>query len=196
MVDLGPGGDLFWSATYPAPGATCDVVIADPSGGFVVAGTYGAAGLDLLTGPLPPVTGSGSTAGWIAAMNATGPLRFTLGSGGSGITQPLAAVVDGAGDILIAGSFDTQVTFGGVTVTSPNGNMNALVLKLAADGTVLSFQGFGAQDPSSLATATGIAISGSGAPVVAGQLLGQLDLGAGATLQGAVPTPYLAQLPP
>jgi hypothetical protein len=86
-----------------------------------------------------------------------------------------AITVDGAGNVLVASSFVSQVSIGGTTRTSPS-QSSLIIVKLSPTGSLLWAQAFHGSATAS-AWVTGITTNASGDIVVAGNFEGDLRFG-------------------
>ena len=126
----------------------------------------------------PPV----DLAGLIARIEALESVIFggshvwSKGFGGTDIDIGLGIAVDGSGDVVVTGLFQSTVNFGGGNITSSGGD-DIFVAKLSGtDGSHVWSKGFGGTD---IDIGSGIAVDGSGDVVVTGQFTDTVNFGDG-----------------
>ncbi len=108
------------------------------------------------------------------------PTAWASAFGSSSDDESRAVALDGSGNVLITGSFQGTVNFGGVTLTSA-GNDEIFALKLDSDGSVLWAKSFGG---SNVDQGFGIAVDAGGNVFITGGYKGTADFG-GVTLTSA-----------
>lgn len=116
--------------------------------------------------------------------------------GGSGSDYGHAVTVDGAGNVIAAGSFEGSASFGGAQLTSA-GWLDAVVLKLSSGGTHLWSQRFGGPDGNDRALAVTKSVAGN--ILVVGDLQGTVNFGSGPYTSGELgdqSAMFLLQLAP
>ncbi len=175
IVKLSPdGASLVYSTYLGANGNdTCDGIALDASGNVYVSGFTGSTTLPTTVGAFQSIR-NGSSDAYLAKLDPTGSaliyLTYLGGTGGEGAA---AVHVDGAGDLIVAGTTSSP----DFPVLSPNpagpfqsihdGMFNeAFVAKLNSDGSDLIFSTFvgGSGNDVSL----GLAVDAAGNPFVTG----------------------------
>jgi len=120
---------------------------------------------------------SGTADIFVLALDATGAHRWSkvLASGGTDQGSAVA-VHPTSGDLYVLGSFQAQLSGGGVLATSPTGMADILLVKYGADGTFQWHKGIGG-----LKTETPLAVvaTADGGVIIAGSSEGALDAGSG-----------------
>jgi hypothetical protein len=135
-------------------------------------------------------TTSTSTTRTTTTLSGGGQAQWTKGIGSSWEDLANAVVRDGAGNILVTGTFTGSVSFGGATLAS-NGAMDVFVAKYSSTGVhqwSRSFGGGGSGD-----SGNGIAVDGSGNVYVVGSFAGTANLGGGAMTSAGVEDIFLAK---
>lgn len=127
----GSTGAWRWAVRGGGTGSDeAQAVCADAAGNVLVAGSFGGTGV---FGPAS-LTANGQDV-FVGKLSATGQWQWASGGGGFANDQAYAVAVDRAGDILLAGSFRSQATFGSVQVGSNQVPLDdILVAKLNAAG--------------------------------------------------------------
>src|SRR5439155_466328 len=102
--------------------------------------------------------------------------------------HPMAMAVHGAGNVLIAGGFNGQVTFGSFTLSDANGN--GFLAKLDPNGNYLWAENMGAG-------ANGVAVDSAGDPYITGTMGSQATFGSiTVTLPAGGVGPFAAKADP
>jgi hypothetical protein len=186
LAALGSGGGHLWSRKFMKSGAGSLFVLAgDPGGDTVIAGTfYGR--IDLGEGPVQ----AAATDVFVARLNPEGGLRWGRTIPPTGTLIPTDAVVDAAGDVILALSLTGTANFGGMTIASTGTCMGAaqcndiVLVKIARDdGAYLGIRqlgGEGDEIPHALALTPG------GGLVMTGVSDGVLDFGGGVSANGGL----------
>jgi hypothetical protein len=164
-----PALELLWAKAFgDASGQVGDGVAFDPQGNLVLA-AYGGGALDLGGGNLPGGTGYDVL---VAKFSPLGDHLFSKRFPGAGHQRVYGVAVDGDGNIVIVGSNEGTVSFGGETFVASG--IDAFVAKLDPAGNhVFSKQFGGAADQ----TAANVAVGAAGDIAVSGYFAGQIDLG-------------------
>lgn len=170
-------GTLTWAKRFgDALGQDGTSVAVDSAGDVIVAGNFQGQ-IDFGGGLL---TTSGNTDIFVAKLDPNGNHLWSKRLGGMGDQYAGRVTVDSAGNVILIGSFQGQVDFGGGMFTS-EGKDDIFVVKLDAAGNHLWSKRFG-----DLEEQAGIVIAadGGGNLILTGTFRGQLDLG-GAPLNAA-----------
>lgn len=157
-------------------------VAADDAGNIIATGTFSGA-LDLGAGPL-----NGQNDVFLAKFDADGDLLWNRQFGDGSVQSGQAVAADGAGNIILAGSFQGTIDLGGGALVSA-----------ATDGFVAKFNAAGAHLWSkrfARAAATEVAVGPSGNIVVTGTFEDTTDLGGGVLLSAGDSDMYIVELSP
>jgi putative metal-binding protein len=189
VVKLDGNGSPLWSRTFgDAAAQTADSVATDPSGNVIIYGYFNGT-IDLGGGPLPSAGGSDL---YVAKYSPTGVHLWSKRFGDSTNQLSKGLAVDASGNIIITGTINGTVTFGGASLTSA-GNGDAFVAKLGPTGTHLWSKRFG---DSAAQLGYGVATDPAGNVLLSGYFLGTMNFGGSnlTTLGGA--DTYLVKLDP
>jgi hypothetical protein len=120
LVKYDPNGDYAWVrrfGPFPVPPTISGAVVGS-DGSIIVSGNLIHYGYKV----------------WIAKLDASGHTSWMVTSGGTNFAvTKLAPVVDGQGNVFVAGYFLATVTFGATTLTS-RGDFDAFVAKISPSG--------------------------------------------------------------
>ena len=138
LAKLSPAGKVLWARVFasdlvvgPAP---TELAVLD-SGDILLGGTFAEA-LDLGDGPIAAKSKSSRSDIFVARFDAGGELLWTRTFGGD--QQALSRMTaDAQGNILLSGSFQGALSFGGAPLNSPAGEQDPFVVKLAGTGDLL-----------------------------------------------------------
>jgi hypothetical protein len=167
-------GNHLWSKQFGglANTGTAMAVATDPSGNIVVAGTF-AGSINLGGGAL---ASAGSTDFFVAKLDSTGAYQWGKRFGDMNAQPLIRLAVDATGAILLHGSFQGTVDFGGGPLVSTGGatmGPNLFVAKLDGAGNHLWSRRFG--DSYANEAFGGVAVAPGGGVVVGGYFEGVLD---------------------
>jgi FlgD Ig-like domain/Beta-propeller repeat len=188
--DTGAGSDVFlakydangvhqWSRSfgnaYDAHGTGLAV---DGSGNVVVTGGFSGT-VDFGGGGI--ASAGFSTDIFLAKYNTNGVHQWSKRFGGGNVDVGSAVAMDGSGNVVVTGSFENSVYFGGNLGWSSAGASDMFIARFSAGGVYqYSRAGGGAVDDFGNA----VAVDGSGKAVVTGNYSGAADFG-GASLAGS-----------
>jgi hypothetical protein len=180
-------GNLIWSKYFgDAAAQTPDTVATDAAGDLIAYGYFNGT-VDFGGGPL---TSAGGSDLYVAKFSPTGTLIWAkrFGDGQNQLARGLA--VDPAGNVLITGSFNGNLNFGGATLTSA-GLGDVFVAKLGPTGNHIWSKRFGDGNDQ---LGAGLATSAAGDVYITGSFLGTMNFGGAAlpSLGGA--DSYIAKL--
>lgn len=162
----------YWSRGFGSTGSDVGNAAAmDASGNIVVTGPF-TGSVDFGGGVLNDV---GGTDIFVAKYTAAGSHVWSKRFGGPANDVGEAVAVDGSGNVVIAGSFDGTVDFGGGNLVSAGGN-DIFVAKFNASGVHQWSYRFGSTGSD---VALAIATDGSGNVIVTGYFVGTVDFGGG-----------------
>lgn len=105
---------------------------------------------------------------FVAKFDSNGQVLWAKSAGGKFIDDGLAIGVDGAGNVYVAGDFETTATFGSMSVTS-EGHYDVYVTKLDGNGNFLWVKTAGGKDHDS---AEAISVAENGHVYLAGKMVG------------------------
>ncbi|MEP7126660.1 MAG: SBBP repeat-containing protein [Byssovorax sp.] len=168
-------------------------------GGGILAVAIGCAACVNAAGGGSTGTGTGgdgsSAAGSGGSAGVSSPtLRWTKRFGGVGNEQGEAVAIDGAGDVLVIGTFTGALDLGG-TVHPSNGATSAFVARLdGATGSTLWSQQF-SQEARDI-SGTGLALDASGNLFLTGKTFSPVDFGGGLRCIDGFEQNYLVKLDP
>jgi hypothetical protein len=175
-----------WSKSFSGRGRVAGVGV-DAQGAVFVAGALSGT-IDFGGGPL---TSAGEDDVFIVKLDAAGQHVWSKRFGGPGYQVPAALAVDAEGAVIVVGTLDQTIDFGGGALTSA-GLIDVFVVKLDASGNHVWSKRFGdaaEQEASAVAIAPG-----SGRVLVAGSFEGTLDFGGGGLTSAGDDDVYLAAL--
>jgi hypothetical protein len=161
-----------WSQRYGDVGDQYASSLAvDPSGNVIVAGyfsgtvNFGGANL----------TSTGDTDIFVAKFSAAGVHQWSQRFGGAFEDKALSVAVSTSGDVIVAGSFEGTVNFGGGNLVS-SGLADIFVVEFSAGGVHKWSRRFG---DASDQIAQSVAVDGSDNVVVTGRFRGTVNFGGG-----------------
>lgn len=175
IVSTNGGGTLLSSATYgDDEDQRATDVAADPAGGVIVVGEHEGA-IDLGGGAL---VSAGFDDVFVVRFDAAGAHDWSAGYGDPQRQREPRVAIGAAGNILLTGSFDGTIDFGGGVLDSEEGAFKGdiFVATLASDGTHVWSASFGGEGPQ---TPHAIATDAYDRVVVAGGFNGDVDFGGG-----------------
>jgi len=173
-------GSWVWSKTIGGSGYDQgNAIEADGAGNVFVTGYIGPAtgGVDFGGGGL---VSAGMYDVFLAKYSDTGQYLWAKRFGGSGNDTGMAVSTDSSGNVVIAGSFENAVDFGGGALTSA-GMRDIFVAKYSATGQHIWSKRFGGASDD---VGYGLAVDSAGDVVVSGKFQGSISFG-GATLTSA-----------
>lgn len=172
VAELDDAGSPLWSRSF---GDTSPQILTSVaplgSGGLVIAGSFAGSiefGASTLTATSPLDL-------FVAAMSSTGAVTWATSPSGGGVESVGNIAVDSANAIIIVGSFQGDVSFGGQGLTGAGGN-DIFVAKLGPSGDHVWSKAFG--DAGSQ-VARSVAVAEDDSMIVVGHFAGTLDFGGG-----------------
>jgi hypothetical protein len=190
IVKLDAGGNHLWGNGYTSAGDLRGTSVAIDNGGEVFAAGRYAGSINLGGGAI--ANNGGADIFVVRLASANGAHVWSDGHGGASDQIPNALALDGAGNLVVVGQWQTSLDFGGGALTNM-GNNDAFVAKLAgSSGGHLWSKSYGS---SSEQAAKGVAVDGAGAVIITGEFQNTINFG-GATLTSASGTydVFLAKL--
>jgi chitodextrinase len=172
VARFSPAGAHLWSRRFGGSAFDYGYAAAvDPAGNVLVAGAFFGSG-DFGSGPLSSAGGADVFA---VKLTPSGAVSWAKRFGGSGDDYAYGAAADGAGSLLLTGSFHGSAGFGGPTLTSAGGS-DAFLVKLSPTGGHVWSKRFG---DGSADRGQGVAVDAQGNVAVAGSFQGSADFGGG-----------------
>ena len=169
-------GTHLWSRSF---GDTHDdiglAIAADGTGNVFVLGRFQGT-VDFGGGALTSASAFTSDI-FVAKFSAAGTHLWSHGFGDAGLDEGFGVAADGAGNVLVTGSFQGTVDFGGGALISTSGSSDIFVAKFSAAGTHLWSHGFG---DTNLDLGFGVVEDGANNGFVTGYFQGAVDFGGGA----------------
>ncbi len=186
LATFDASGTCTWSKRFGAAGQLENItsVAVDRSGNVLIGGVaYGSVDL-----------GGGTRTGYyIAKFDSTGAYVWSNAFAASSTASSPMLIVDGQGNMILAGSFASTVNFGAGTLTSA-GSTDIFIAKFDPSGTYQWAKQYG---DSSEQNPTGVAVDRCGNIVVVGDLSGTINFGSGTlTAAGANSYLFLAKISP
>lgn len=179
----------FWSEGFGDVASQVGTGVAtDVSGNVIITGSlYGTA--DFGGGPL---TSAGQNDVYVAKFDVNGHHLWSRQFGDADPQLGRSVAVDGSGNIIVAGSMQGSVDFGGGPLTSAGG-YDIFVAKFDADGNHLWSQRFG---DGSQEEGYSVAVDASGNVVVTGWFGGSVDFGGGMLTGAGLDDAFVAKFGP
>jgi uncharacterized protein (AIM24 family) len=170
VVKLDASGNPLWSKSFgDAADQNGACVAVDSAGNVLVTGSFSGSA-DFGGGALQAL---GNKDIFLLKLDANGAHLWSSRFGDAMDQHGESVAVDGAGNVLVTGSFSGAVDFGGGTLQGL-GNKDIFLLKLDANGAHLWSKSFG---DSGLQDGKSIAVDGSGNVLVTGLFTGTIDFG-------------------
>lgn len=178
VIKLGPNGKALWARTATGPAHNLVWDLAVDKAGSIIAVGYSLGTIDFGTGPLPG-SEPGFAASFVVKYAADGTLLWarTFSTLGLGDNKARSVTVDAEDNLLITGSLESKVDFGGGAI-DPGVFDGTFLVKLAPDGRHLLSRLVG---PASgfRGEVNQIRVAPDGDLLLAGSALGTVDLGGG-----------------
>ncbi len=184
-------GSHLWSQGFGGTSSLGDFgsgIAVDGAGNVVVTGSFRGT-VDFGGGP---ITTAGSGDIFVAKFDSAGTHIWSQGFGDVQYDFGGGIAVDGAGNVLVTGTFRDTVDFGGGLITSAGLN-DIFVAKFDAGGAHLWSQRFGESGGDS---GLGIAADGTGNVLVTGAFRGTVDFGGGPLTSTGVSDIFVAKFDP
>jgi len=168
-------GQVQWAKSFYTLSGSFSInsVLAD-GGGVIITGAY--SGTTIGFGPGRELSGGG---GFVAKLNSSGTVLWSKGIG----VSPVAATVDGSGNVIVAGNFWGTITLLGTESISSVGGQDAIAIGLNSSGEIQWRKTIGGTGSD---TSTSIVVDSLGNVIVAGNFSGTTtNLGTGYNLTSA-----------
>jgi hypothetical protein len=189
VAKLDSSGNHVWSKRFGDKNPQYPVAVAiDGAGNVVVTGPFQGT-VDFGGGPL---TSAHSNDIFVAKLDSSGDHLWSKRFGGAGYQQGCAVAIDSAGNVVVAGEFESTVDFGGGPLTSA-GSYDIYVAKLDANGDHVWSKRFGDAEGQN---AISMAIDSAGNVAITGQMNGTVDFGDGPLAGAGGTSIYVAKLDP
>jgi hypothetical protein len=187
IAKLDSSGNHLWSKSFGdmSDQYASDVTV-DSSDNVLVAGSF-ASTIDLGGGPLSSADAMDI---FVTKLDPSGKHIWSKRFGGTGAQKAGRIAVDSSGAILVTGTFDGTVDFGGGPLNSM-GTGDVFIVKLDSSGNPLWAKRFGDVQQQDSA---GIAFGGSSTAVAAGTFKSQIDFGGGPMNSAGGSDIFLAKL--
>jgi hypothetical protein len=134
----------------------------------------------MFTGTMPVGSVSLTSAGgldlFVTKLDSTGAVAWSKSFGGTGDDRGPRIGIDGAGDLYIAGTFQNQVAFGAVNLTSAGSDDVYLAKLRGSDGAVVWATSIGSPGSDNLAK---LVVDPTGRTCIIGNAAGALNIGGG-----------------
>jgi hypothetical protein len=172
----GATGAHLWSKRFGSIMADQGTDVAvDSSGNIVLTGLFTGA-VDFGTGPLAPVYDTVGNV-FVAKFSASGTALWAKNFAENGAGNANGLAIDASGNIVVVGSFQGNIDFGGGWLVSANGYFEAFVAKFSPAGVYQWAKSFGYAYNSEEADA--VTTDSSGNVVVAGTFPVTINFGGG-----------------
>jgi len=190
VAALSSTGAHLWSKRFGGAGDDYAYGVAvDASGNVVVTGAYQGT-VNFGGGSL---TSAGGSDVFVARYSPAGAHLWSRTSGAAGGDGGQGVTIDGSGNVVVTGSFQGSVDFGGGALTSIGGGDLFVATYAAADGHHLWSRRFGG---SGYQYGQGVAAGSAGAVVVTGYYQTSIDFGDGALASAGLNDAFVASLVP
>ena len=187
LAKFDPSGNHLWSDRFGDVGYDYVAGVAcDRPGNIVIAGFFYSGDIDFGGGTL---TNAGGEDVFVAKFDPSGTHLWSDNFGDSDGQGADDVAIDGLGNIIVTGSFDGTVNFGGGGLVSA-GAGDIFVAKFDPDGVHVWSDGFG---DSAWQSPEGVASDGSGNVFIIGSFMGSVDFGAGDLTSAGGMDIYLAK---
>ncbi len=172
VAKLDTTGTPMWARHFGGAGIdlATDVAVGK-DGSIYVVGTS-SADIDFGTGDLTGPAGAGI---FLAVFDAYGNTLGAESFGGAAVGTQVSVATDAAGDVVLAGSYETPIDFGAGPLAAPLGTYGGFVARYDPTGALV----YGIAVPATGVTLVGgLALDTAGDAVLAGSFAGVLTLGA------------------
>jgi hypothetical protein len=192
IAKYSPTGAHLWSKRFGGSDADGDLgvgVAVDKLGNVLLAGAFYATA-DFAGGPT--LSSADNADVFAIKLDSSGNHLWSFAYGGTGIDRTLSIRSDGTNNVIIAGSFQNSVDFGGGVLTSASpGLYDTFVVKLSPAGGHIWSKRHGAAGDD---IGYGLAVDNNGSALVAGAFVGTVDFGTGNVVSAGSFDGYLLKL--
>ena len=171
VMHVTAAGAIDWAVQVSSPSMTQARGIANDGGGcaLVTGYFYGEASFGSKA-----LTSRGSADAFVMHVTASGVIDWAVQVGGTGADRGFGIAHDGAGGALMVGDFQSEASFGSMSLTS-RGSVDAFVMHVTAAGAIDWVVQVGGRGVA--ADARGIANDGGGGALVTGYFNGKATFG-------------------
>lgn len=188
VVKYDAAGTLQWARSAVGPGIDMgQTASTDAAGNLYVTGVFASNPLNFGSTNLPNAGGQDL---FFAKYSSSGSLLWVRAIGGTGTESTGAALVDGAGDILVAGFFQGTASFGTTNLISQGGS-DMFLAKYNSNGTLLWVKSWGAAGTDG---ASDLAFAGNGELYMSGIFSSSVALGNDTLTSAGVSDTYIGKL--
>ncbi len=178
-------GQLIWAVSMGGSGLDQESsnMAIDASGNITIGGLWDSSSMDVDPGPgVFNLQNSGGLDGFIVHLDGDGKFLWgkSIGSSGRDIIHKIAT--DKAGNVIAIGQFESTITIGNISLTSPGGGTNGLTAKFDPAGNLLWAVNIG---QSGYNETRGIALDASDNVIISGAFNGNTNFNPLGTTQNA-----------
>ncbi|MDC3954665.1 MopE-related protein [Polyangium jinanense] len=185
-------GDHVWSQAIANAYTQEEASVAvDAADNVYVSGTF-SSNLTIGANVISPIAGGGLEV-FVAKLNKSGTPLWAKAITGPGTQYAYDLAVSPAGDIALAGAFQTSIDFGGGKTLTSAGGYDIFVAKLDTMGNPIFVLGAGDGE---LQRANAVALDSAGNVLVTGEYNGSMDLGNGTVTSGGSEDVFIAKYSP
>ena len=171
LVKLDAAGHVDWAKRFGGAGEQAGTGVAvDGEGDIVVVGRFSG---EIDFGGEKPLTTDAKTNLFVVKLDPSGDHVWSKAADATNTAEALGVAVDGAGNILVTGSFRNAVSLGESLLTS-NGDKDILLIRLDENGVLQWCEDFGDDADQEGAS---VAVDLAGNILLTGSFLGSLDVG-------------------
>ncbi|WP_437276231.1 hypothetical protein WME90_33975 [Sorangium sp. So ce375] len=171
LVKLDAAGHVDWAKRFGGAGEQAGTGVAvDGDGDIVVVGRFSG---EIDFGGEKPLTTDAKTNLFVVKLDPSGDHVWSKAADATNTAEALGVAVDGAGNILVTGSFRNAVSLGESLLTS-NGDKDILLIRLDENGVLQWCEDFGDDADQEGAS---VAVDLAGNILLTGSFLGSLDIG-------------------
>ncbi|WP_438032598.1 hypothetical protein [Sorangium sp. So ce204] len=190
LVKLDAAGHVEWAKRFGGQGDQAGTGVAvDGDGDIVVVGWFSGE-VDL--GGERPLTTDAKTNLFVAKLDPSGDHVWSKAADATNAAEALGVAVDGAGNILVTGSFRRAISLGESLLTS-NGDKDVFLIRLDDNGVLQWCEDFGDDADQEGAS---VAVDLAGNILLTGSFLGSLDIGEEAHSAVGAADVFVAKLDP
>ena len=183
VAKLNSRGTTLWAKSFGGPyDDQISGVTTDGSGNVFVTGEFKGS-IDLGKGTLSTTVVTESDA-YVAKLSGSGVTEWAIRAGGTGHDRGLAVATDRIGNLYATGSYNSQISFGGGTLS----NGGTYVVKLSSDGTQQWAEAGTRQDTLTIRALT---VDPFDQAVIVGEFIGPIQLGANMLDTGGFTVPQV-----